>query len=535
MSSTRKAKDNSVFRQERYASSQEYERGLSAYLVAKRTDILNDAADRELIWFLQHLSHQAGGLEAVAKKLISSFPDRIQTADMIRLGVKRGMTCSADQVRSIRNAFNRDAFLLKGENEYLDIIARRAGEDCDLQEKSNSYPTSYPAQAFFDVLQEEAHTELPNHLRDLCLDPSLPLKSGPWFFPGLITTLREYLASYIQAKGAGTVTTSLGVKACEVLDYTFFSRGLTLMEGEARRGKSFAARQWCAQRPGQARFVEVPTGNDEVSFFRELARCLGIGNFLQYKVTEIRARVESVLLTGQLMIVLDEGHRLWPHRNLRYACPSRINWVMAMANHGVPICCISTPQFIEMQKVVETQGNWNGAQLTGRISHYELLPSELTVEDLQAVAQVVLPEASASVLRALAAYARTSDRYLAAIDSISKRARYIAARASRTEATSEDVRIAMKESVIPADTRLHVALEAGRKAKAGHRLPIAPAQSVLTPARPENMEGSEASAPIEQVGGRSGINRRPGGFTGHESSDSDRTAGTRIEALLTPH
>jgi hypothetical protein len=275
----------------------------------------------------------------------------------------------------------------------------------------------------------------------------------------------------------------------EVLDYTAFSRGLTLIEGEARRGKSFAARKWCEQHPGKARFIEVPTGNDEIGFFRELARGLGVGNFLNYKAVEIRARVESVLLTGDLVLVLDEAHRLWPQRNLRYAYPSRISWVMAMANHNVPICCIATPQFIEMQKVAEAQGRWNSAQLTGRILHYEPLPSELSEEDLYAVAEAVLPEAETKVLISLAQYARGSDRYLAAIDSISTRARFLAARAGRRDITSGDVRTAVKESVIPADRRLNMALAMGKKSKrnAGQITP-APAPTRAEFSQPDREE-----------------------------------------------
>src|SRR5208282_5042242 len=147
------------------------------------------------------------------------------------------------------------------------------------------------------------------------------------------------------------------------------SRGLTLMQGEARLGKSFAASFWCGQHPGVARFVEVPTSNDEASFFRALARGLGLGNFLNYKVVQIRERVESVLLTTDILLVLDESQRLWPQRNLREGFPGRIVWVMTMANAGVPICMISTPQFIETQKAVEKAGR-NSAQLTGRISHF---------------------------------------------------------------------------------------------------------------------------------------------------------------------
>ena len=66
MSSTRRAKEGSPFRQERYCSSPEFERGLMAHLVAKRCDCLASSGDEELIFFLQFLSHQEGGLYADA-------------------------------------------------------------------------------------------------------------------------------------------------------------------------------------------------------------------------------------------------------------------------------------------------------------------------------------------------------------------------------------------------------------------------------------------------------------------------------------
>ncbi len=53
---TPNSKDNTVFHQARYASSQEFERGLIANLVAKRAALLDAKEDRELIWFVQYLS-----------------------------------------------------------------------------------------------------------------------------------------------------------------------------------------------------------------------------------------------------------------------------------------------------------------------------------------------------------------------------------------------------------------------------------------------------------------------------------------------
>ena len=342
MSSTRKAKDNSVFHQSRYASSPEFERGLIANLVAKRCALLDAKADRELIWFIQFLSHQDGGLTGIAKDLLAKFPDRLQTPAMAQIGMKPGRICNADQVKKIREEMPSSfdsRFHLSGEVDFLYEISRPSFRDkgaalpkSRLEEKAASYPCSYPAQEFITVCHEEAANDLETYLRELCLDPALDLSSGPWYFPGLPSSLREYKAQFIQDKSAGIVTTALGEKVGEVLDYTAYSRGLTLMQGEARLGKSYAARVWCEQHPGLARFVEVSPGNDEASFFRDLARGLGLGNFLNYKVVQIRERVEAILRTGDILLVLDEAQRLWPQRNLREGFPGRIVWVMTMAN-----------------------------------------------------------------------------------------------------------------------------------------------------------------------------------------------------------
>jgi hypothetical protein len=491
--STRKAKDDSVFHQNRYASSPEFERGLIANLVAKRCEVLDDKAERELIWFVQYLSHQSGGMAAAAAELIARFEDRLGTATMIE---NRKDAYTAEQIKKIRMELPaplRQRFPLLGEkrediaklsgqetlsmsfllpvDERLELIARD-------RERASKHPASYPGTALLDLCREaaangfddESDTDnLGKELCRLCLDPSWNLTAAaPWYFADLVNVLREFRQQWIEENG-GAFVTALGQKVCATLDYTLHSRSLALLEGNARLGKSFAARAWCLQHPGQARFIEVPPSNDDATFFRALARGLGLGNFLKYKVAEIRERVESVLLTGDLLLVLDEAQRLWPQRNLRYGFPSRINWVMTMANASVPVCMVSTPQFILSQKAMEKNG-WNSAQLTGRIGHYEFLPTELSASDLIAVARAVLPEASKDVLQVLADYASTSSRYLAAVDSIAKRARYIAQLNGRSDCNTSDVRTAMKESVIPSDAMLVRTLEKGKKSPGSGRI-----------------------------------------------------------------
>jgi hypothetical protein len=520
MSSTRHATTNGPLRQERFASSPEFERGLMANLVARRCSVLDDPADRELIWALQYLSHQAGGLKAVADDLLEKFGDCVGTKAMASIGKRAGQAYTADEVREVRKqipAQLRYSFKLRGETEQQlrEIAPLYFERDAELRElaeeallnaegddwlwdpklreakrqaeraleiaKAAKHPTTYPVAAFLKICRDPAEigaahdrtqsTEgLEDQLRRLCLDPAFSFQDGaPWYFARLITTLRDYIKQRTETRASGIVVTTLGEKVHETLDYTQQSQTMTLVEGGARIGKSFAARSWCEQHPGQARFVEVPPGNDDIAFYRALARGLGLGNFTKYKAAEIRDRVENVLLTGDLLLCLDEAHRLWPQTGFRYGFPKRIEWVMAMRNKGVPICMVSTPQFIGGLKVTEHITGWNSAQLIGRFEYYPL-PRELELEDLMAVARSVLPEADTRSLRALAAYARTSARYLAAIDAIAKRARYIAGRDGRPTATTDDVRRAMRESVIPADSKLVRALKsvekpAGRSAR----------------------------------------------------------------------
>jgi len=388
--------------------------------------------------------------------------------------------------------------------------AKAADEQAEDRKKAAKHPTTYPVAAFLDLCREaargkrydydEAAQSLAKELLDLCLDPGWKLDSGrPWYFAGLIATLRDYQRQWIEAKSAGVVVTVLGKKVHEMLDYTLHSGSMTLLVGSARRGKSFAARSWCEQHAGHSRFIEVPPGNDDTSFYRAIARGLGMGNFSQYKAIELRERVESVLLTGDIVSCLDEAQRLWPEVNLRSRCgfPKRISWVMSMVNQGVPFCLLATPQFFDRQNLSDQLAGWNSAQFIGRLGDWKRLPDELSTDDLEAVAKAVLPEADSRTLRALAIYARTSARYLAAIDAIASRARYDATRAGRAEITTEDVKKAMRENIIPSDSMLVRTLQCASKTKSGRRsAPTIPEAPLREPADETLADRNPRTEPI---------------------------------------
>jgi hypothetical protein len=459
MSNTRRTNTPGIIKQERFASSQEYERGLMANLVAKRCSVLERAEDRELIWALQLLSHRPGGLKKLTSDLMASFPERIATDSMRKFDMKPGQIYTAEQVRIVREEIGGRAFPLKGEIDieragmgvFLEDSAERRA---NLQREARLFPSNYPAADFVKCCREAAAAGLEKHLLTLCLDPALPVADGsPWYFPALLSALREFLAGRLGSHCRQTVVTSLSERVHEALDYTSQTGSMSLIEGQARFGKSHSAKDWCERHPGRARYVQLESSRDEMSFFRTIAKALGVSINLNSKAQELRQRIEDTLQGGDLVIVVDEAHYLWPNMIDSRTLPARINWILtALVNNSVPVALVTTPQFLRNQKEFETRTRWTSEQLTGRIGHYEPLPVALTPEDLHKVAAALLPDASEQTLEALVVYAQASTKYLAGIRHAVDRAGFIAGKDGRDKIQFSDVKRALKEAVIPSDT-----------------------------------------------------------------------------------
>ena len=506
MSSTRRTTTPGVFRQERFASSQEYERGLMANMVAKKSAHLTRAEDRELIWTLQLLSHRHGGLKKLAADLMASFPERIATDSMRKSGMKAGQIYNGEQVRIVRAEIEERQFLLKDE------IAGWTGitsADCipldyddekraRLQREASRHPSNYPASEFVKCCQEAASSGLEKHLQTLCLDPGVPVADGsPWYFPTLVSTLRELLAGQIEAHCRQTVVTSLGERVHDALDYTLQTGSMSLIEGPARFGKSHSVTDWCERHPDRARYVQLESSRDEMSFFRAIAKALGVSINLNSKAQELRQRIEDTLQGGDLLLVIDEAHYLWPNLIDSRTLPARINWILtALVNKGVPVALVTTPQFLRNQKEFETRTRWTSEQLTGRIGHYEALPTSLTPADLHKVAVALLPDASEQTIEALVVYAQASTKYLAGIRHAVDRAGFIARKEGREKIQFADVKRALKEAVIPSDTAFANAVgatnnPARKRAARVFATPLQPASRAL-----------ESPLPVERIPGR---------------------------------
>jgi len=335
------------------------------------------------------------------------------------------------------------------DRELIWFLQLRSHQDGGLEKLVEDFIRFLPDRAQWNPEQ------LRSELERICLDPAIGFNPNGRFKHFLWPPLLQYQARHIAQQRAATVVTELGQIVNATLDYALNSRCMVLIDGLARMGKTFAAKAWCQQHPGRARYVQVPSTNDDIGFFRAIAKGIGVSININSKAQELRQRIEDALQPGDLAVVFDEAHYLWPNSQYRLARPNRINWIMtALVNHGVPVALVTTPQFIRTQKEVERKSSWTSEQFIGRIGHYERLPDRLSQNDLAKVARALLPEGDRKSIATLIAYAEASAKYLAGIDYAVRRARYLAAKENRGVVSFTDIKLAIQENVIPSDSAL---------------------------------------------------------------------------------
>jgi hypothetical protein len=444
MSTTRHAENESPLRQERYASDPAFGDHLKASAVARKCSLMMDPEHREICLYLQYASMQSGGLPALVDDFLKRYGDRVGSRTVRKNA--GSVLFSAATVRAVREELNcHDEFLLQGETSLLyEFFSSSDGNETH---KINSLrlPNEYPAAAFFDWCGCRAADDLENWLRDLCLNPATSLDNPPSWFCDLERSLLDYIADRRTDGLFGKIVTSIGSQINDALDYAWDERCMVLINGVSRMGKTFQVQQWCRTYPGRVRYVQVPSGNDDISFFRAVARALGTASGSAMKTTQIKRQIEDAIQDSGIMIVLDEAHYLFPqYKDVRMS-PRRINWVLTeLVNKGIPVALIVTPQFDIYQKSAAGSG-WASEQLDGRISYRLDLPATLPEADLAAIIKFNLPEADQQVVEGLCAYAKASGKFIAGIEAVAKRARFLAKKAGRLAPNKTDLIVAMKE------------------------------------------------------------------------------------------
>jgi hypothetical protein len=450
MSSTRTAAEGTPFRQERFASSAIYEQGLLGNLVAKRCRTIRNPENRALVYWLQALSHLEGGLKLFAEKFLAAFAHRIGTPTMRQIGKTAGQVYTYEEAETLYNSgLNFAAFADRDTLAVLGIPRRQKPvyDSSDFISPSESSSRPWDCAPWLDEESKEeawrnlhnctvdeamqeclrASENLPDFLKQLCLDPSIEIEplnhdskertiwkyavnsDSVWWFDNIISALHECRKAQIEEAKQSIAETTISRQIFEDLEFAAYIKGLVLIEGEQRTGKSKAAEAWAAAHPGKAIYLRLESGKDELSFYRTIARAIGTASSSQMKAQEMRLKIEDMLQEKHLMLIIDEAHFLFPIIARPKSAPGRVDWLRtALIDHGVAVACISTPQFDRQCAHYEKGIGWNAKQIKGRVKLQRLLPSALPVEDLAAVARKMVPAASAAQIDGLVGFAQLS-------------------------------------------------------------------------------------------------------------------------------
>lgn len=399
--STRTAKLGTPPRQEKFASSAKHRRGLLGNLVAKRATHVRTRAGREVIYFLADVS--------------------------MRETRARHITCSLFPAWPWPSTSER-------EEAAFERVARELHE---------FYPVWCEARAL---------KRLPKFLAQLALDPSIDVETAS--VPGcrdLCGLLTEYKARFEISAVAHVAHTDTVKQVWETLDYALSQRGLVVATGEARTGKSTAAQSFALSHLGQCRYVQLTSAMDHTSFFRDLARGLGVACTAQRKCQEMRARVEDALREQHVMLILDEADYLWPQTTRPTEAPLRANWLLSsLCNSGVAVALIGTKNFPKLLGNLERKlPIWNARTWHGRVRLNRALPDQSTREDLEAIISASVPEADEAMRLLLLGHALKSPIAVTAIEGAAARARWFAAAESRSMGFADIERAMIESGTLP--------------------------------------------------------------------------------------
>ena len=323
-------------------------RALPANIVAEKAMGYSSRSRRGLLFFLQAMSMEPGGLV--------KFLDDFQA------------TLKKDGRDAIGDLINRDV-----RNQYALYLASYDSDTARGQ----------------DSIREICGNALQSLVVSLCIDPANDLEAAE--NSRLVGLLDKYRLDRISQLSARRVETTLGRQITQWLDQALASRRMVVIEGPPGFGKTNATEAWCNARPGEVRFVTLSGITHRTGFFQRIATALGLATS-QRKSSELQAKIESFFHRTKLMLVIDESHNLWPAAERVYTSPELIDWVdTALVNSGVPVALICTDQFAKRKTRVEKQTGWTSEQFIHRAHRYHKLDAEkLTEKDVQAVTRNLL-------------------------------------------------------------------------------------------------------------------------------------------------
>jgi hypothetical protein len=396
----------------------------------------------EMLWFIQYMSIQPGGLLKFCEDMIQQMPERFGTRQM--LSAKRGPLSLDTKLKiysELPDHFHPPFPELNPRDEHLLALFAMEGRDgCshatdeDRATFSNQLE-SWTIEAFRDCCLRGARELLPEYLTALCIEKDNGFKprtwqdhSDAWFIDDPVAVVLEMMDSQAARAKSRIAMTEVARLIFDRLDYALAEKVMVRIEGGSRFGKTEALSAWVEMRPGLARMVRVPCDNSMASFFKRIGEAIGIDCSYGSSPSRLKERIEYVIQHGGLFLVLDEGHFLAPMNFTATTPPNRLNWVRTeIVDRGLPLAISVTPQAFKgaIDRFVK-KTRYDMTQFFGRDFLPCVLPEVLSEDDLIAVARIHFPGFGDNALGYIANEARLSQNYLQAVEAIARRTRFLA-------------------------------------------------------------------------------------------------------------
>lgn len=476
--STRRAStaDQAPTADERFMSKAEFveRRALPGNLVAGKAMLYPDRRHREMLYWLQSVTLKPGGLKQLARDIVTQFPDRLGSPTMHAHGIAPGVTFGKEAMERIEEELRLDDRSRQIAKLQFGAWLANGFEDGSPESKALRAPQN-SAEYLLARCRMDALNELPDFLRDCCLDPDIDLEeleagaSAP-FFADIYGALTHF-KTLAEKEDDHAVTTSIGALVNETLDHALRTRGMVVIEGKEGSGKTTAVQAWARRHPAQVRYITLSGITHRTGFFQKVAEAIGLAT-CQRKSHELQAKIESFFGAAQLMLVIDKAHHAWPKAMRVQSAPEIIDWInTALVNQGVPVALVCTDQFSRLKERVERQTGWTSGQFLHRVKRFKTLPERPEEADLWAVARALLPmiwsesagawihhngerKPDERAMKAIVGYALTSNFPLPAVRDSVNEARDLAHLAGRDFVTMEDVRCGILEHQAPSDAAM---------------------------------------------------------------------------------
>jgi hypothetical protein len=360
-----------------------------AKCLAWRRENLGDKCAPGLVqamWFVQAMSGQPGGMEALARRLLEASPEWFE---------------------KVRHPVGH----VSDEDRFLSV--------CLLDEwPRRPEPRQKEAEMLGDCAWRLAR-HLPAWLCDV--------KESERPFAGLAEAVCAYAERHAAEVARSLPETEVRRQVWRELEFARTAPAAVPIVGDSRIGKSTGLTSYCRAWPGRARLVTVPERGDERVWLEAHCEAFGLDFSPGSKLADLRWQVEFIVHRGGLLLFYDEAHYLIPHSRVR--TPRRLNWIREhIIDRGLGTAFLATPQsYRQTLTAYADETGYNLEQWDARVGRPVVLPDKLSREDMLRVARYHFPDAGEALTAGICARAMASKQYLGGMERIAKRARFLAA------------------------------------------------------------------------------------------------------------